>query len=113
MCKVNSICLKILVFLVYYYFFFALNAESSCLLSKLLCLSLFLLNIVSTWVMETHFLFIVMTLGTFVSIEGGIKGGRGGQVAIALKVGYVQMATPWHGSEEVAARGWVFLNSVA
>lgn len=68
MCKVNSICLKILVFLVSFLsFFFALNAESSCLLSKLLCLSLFLLNIVSTWVMETRFLFIVMTLGAFVS----------------------------------------------
>lgn len=79
MCKVNSICLKISVFFFFvvvgfffFFFFFALNAESSCLLSKLLCLSsLFLLNIISTWVMGNPLLFfIVMTLGAFVS-KGG------------------------------------------
>ena len=43
-------------FLFCFVFFFALNAESSCLLSQLLCLlSSFLLNIVSVGVMETHF----------------------------------------------------------
>lgn len=73
MCRVNSICLKISVFFVLFCFvvFFALNAESSCLLCKLLCLlSSFLLNIVSVGVMETHF-FMVMTLGAFVS-KGGV-----------------------------------------
>lgn len=72
MCKVNSICLKIS----YIYIFFALTAESSCLLRKLLCLlSSFLLNVVSFGVMETHF-FIVMTLGAFVSKGGGVMGCR-------------------------------------
>lgn len=72
MCKVNSICLKIS----YIYIFFALTAESSCLLRKLLCLlSSFLLNVVSFGVMETHF-FIVMTLGAFVSNGGGVMGCR-------------------------------------
>ena len=72
MCKVNSFCLKISGFFLFcFVFFFALNAESSCLLSKLLCLlSSFLPNIVSVWVMETHF-FIVITFGAFVS-KGGV-----------------------------------------
>lgn len=80
MCKVNSICLKISVFFFFFgffffffpFFFFALNAESSCLLSKLLRLSsLFLLNLVSTWVTGNPLLiFIVMTLAAFVS-KGG------------------------------------------
>lgn len=54
MCKVNSIRLQISVV-------FALNAESSCFPSQLLCLlSSFLLNIVSVGVVATDF-FIVMT----------------------------------------------------
>lgn len=70
MCKVDSICLKVSVFLVVF-FFFALNAESSCLLSKLLCLLFsFLLKLVSVGVMETH-IFIVMTFGAFVR-KGGV-----------------------------------------
>lgn len=71
MCKVDSICLKVSVFLVVFFFFFALNAESSCLLSKLLCLLFsFLLKLVSVGVMETH-VFIVMTFGAFVR-KGGV-----------------------------------------
>lgn len=68
MCRANSICLEISVS---FFFSFALNAESSCLLSKLLCLlSSFLRNIVSVGVMETHF-FIVMTLGAFFLVRVG------------------------------------------
>lgn len=80
MCKVNSIRLQISVV-------FALNAESSCFPSQLLCLlSSFLLNIVSVGVVATDF-FIVMTfLGLLLGREGGLEGGRGGRVSVCPRI---------------------------
>lgn len=101
MCKVNSICLKIS----YIYIFFALTAESSCLLRKLLCLlSSFLLNVVSFGVMETHF-FIVMTLGAFVS-KGGWGDGLQTEIRSSsfLRLDLFKQQTPTDGPEVAAVR---------
>lgn len=91
------------------FFVFALNAESSCLLSKLLCLlSSFLLNIVSVGAMEIHF-FIVMTLGALVSKGGvGVEGSRGGQTSVSPKIGSIQTADTQRGPRGGGRQGGCF-----
>lgn len=103
--KVNSIWLKISVFC---FFVSALNAESSRLLSKLLCLlSSFLLNIVSVGVLETHF-FIVITIGAFVSREGGVGSSRWGKTFISPKIGSTPTANTQRWPRGAGSQGvWV------
>lgn len=94
-CAVNSIRLQISVV-------FALNAESACFPSQLLCLlSSFLLNIVSVGVVATDF-FIVMTfLGLLLVREGGLEGGRGGQVSVCPRIA----ARTWRWPQGVGSPG--------
>lgn len=91
------------------FFVFALNAESSCLLSKLLCLlPSFLLNIVSVGAMETQF-FIVMTLGALVSKGGvGVESSRGSRPPFLLRLDLFKQQTPKEDPEEVAGGVGVF-----
>lgn len=94
-CAVNSIRLQISVV-------FALNAESACFPSQLLCLlSSFLLNIVSVGVVATDF-FIVMTfLGLLLVREGGLEGLRGGRVSVCPRIA----ANTWRWPQGVGSPG--------